>query len=59
MAYIGDTFGAVRVQVERDGLDLVRIDDFEITFEDAEKLSSFITEQIYQVRKNRGDFDQW
>lgn len=59
MAYIGDTFGAIRVQVEKDGLDMVRIDDFEITFEDAESLASFVMNEIHEVKRNRGDYDRW
>lgn len=57
MAYIGDTFGGVSIQVETSGMDVVRVEGHEVMFEDAEALAGFIQNQIYQVRKARGDFD--
>lgn len=59
MAYIGDTFGGISVQVETSGLDVVRIDGHDVTFEDAKALADFVSNEVYRVRKERGDFERW
>lgn len=59
MAYLGDTFGGISIQVETSGLDVVRIDGHEITFEDAEELARFVSHQTHKVKDDRGDFARW
>lgn len=56
--YVGARFAdTLNVEVDTDGSDLVRIDGIEIQFEDAAKLATFISAQIFEVKSKRGDYE--
>lgn len=58
MAYTGESFGPIVVEVEKDGPDKVRINGDSLTFEQASALTSFVSDQIFKIRKDRGEFDR-
>lgn len=58
MAFVGESFNHVDVKVyTTDRRDVVHIGGYTFDFEAAEKLAGFISSQIHEVKRDRGDYE--